>query len=187
MNDEELIRRDCYVKILRSWLKNSVYEHRLKTLAQFYMMQDDINSFIKSKDPGTFINENYNKAILENAKCLSVAQRENCVEELMRDELMTFQKNGDLPDILKGAEKPLPTKTPVKTSRSRTRLDIFYLCIFAISIGITILLFWKGFVRRPDVAINFNVGEIIAGILGGSGVAAAGGAYAYKTIREIFS
>lgn len=42
----------------------------------------------------------------------------------------------------------------------------------------------RGYANTPDVAIDFNVGEIIGGLLGGVGALVAGIAYAVRRLGE---
>ncbi len=56
--------------------------------------------------------------------------------------------------------------------------------MFFFVVGITVLLVWQGWASQPEVSIQFNVGEIIGGVLAGAGVATAGIAYALRTTKE---
>ena len=59
-----------------------------------------------------------------------------------------------------------------------------YIGMFFFVVGITVLLVWQGWASQPEVSIQFNVGEIIGGVLAGAGVATAGIAYALRTTKE---
>jgi hypothetical protein len=48
-------------------------------------------------------------------------------------------------------------------------------CIYIVS---------KGWTKKPEITIDYNVGEIIGGILAGGGIAVAGAAYAVKTLSS---
>jgi hypothetical protein len=74
---------------------------------------------------------------------------------------------------------------PRSHRRLGTGLYGFYLFLLVLVIAFTALLVVKGFAQKPQVEIEFNVGELIGGFLAGAGAAAAGGAYAYKTIKEL--
>lgn len=71
-----------------------------------------------------------------------------------------------------------------KTGKPSGVLTLMYLVILLILVGITILIVCKGWAEDISVSIEYNIGEIIAGILGGTGIAVAGVAYAYKTISD---
>jgi len=68
-----------------------------------------------------------------------------------------------------------------------TILNLFYLILLIIVIALVGVLLARGLIQETTVNVNieFNVGEIITGLLAGGGVAAAGGAYAFKTIKEL--
>jgi hypothetical protein len=60
-----------------------------------------------------------------------------------------------------------------------------YVAIFGLISAVVGYIVYLGWAEKPTVNIEFNVGEIIGGILAGAGVLLAGGAYAAKTLREI--
>lgn len=75
-------------------------------------------------------------------------------------------------------------KIKLRTKERHAMLNWFYVAIFlliSVLVGYIVSLGW---VEKPSVIIEFNVGEIVGGILAGAGVLLAGGAYAAKTIRE---
>jgi hypothetical protein len=59
-----------------------------------------------------------------------------------------------------------------------------FIFLLVIAVCFTGFLLYKGRAERPTVAIDYNVGEIIGGILAGGGAAAAGAAYYFKSKRE---
>ena len=71
-----------------------------------------------------------------------------------------------------------------KRSRPVIAVSWVYIGIFIFMIAITAILVWRGWVKSPEVSIQFNVGEIIGGILVGVGAATAGIAYAFRRLRR---
>jgi hypothetical protein len=67
---------------------------------------------------------------------------------------------------------------------SLSRIDWLYFALFILIVVFIGFLVWLGSAEKPKVSIEFKVGEIIAGILAGTGVLLAGGAYAVKTMRD---
>lgn len=65
----------------------------------------------------------------------------------------------------------------------RRLLNWMYLVVLSATVIVVGVLVWYGITQKPNVSIEFNVGEIIAGLLAGTGALVAGGAYALKTIR----
>ena len=68
---------------------------------------------------------------------------------------------------------------------SLSRIDWLYFALFILIVIFIGFLVWLGSAEKPKVSIEFKVGEIIAGILAGTGVLLAGGAYAVKTMRRV--
>lgn len=64
----------------------------------------------------------------------------------------------------------------------RFRLNWLYLVLLLIVVAFVGCVVWLGWADRPEVSIDFNVGEIIGGILAGAGALLAGGAYAAKAL-----
>lgn len=65
-----------------------------------------------------------------------------------------------------------------------TKYIIYFLVLLTLAIGLTIAAIQFSQVK-PQVNIEYNVGEIIGAILAGLGIAAAGTAYASKTLKEM--
>ena len=80
---------------------------------------------------------------------------------------------------IRGQMERMMAKLTAKTSATRMYtlllLLAFVLCGFIVSIG------WAA---APNVNIEYNVGDILLGLLAGGGVAAAGGSYAVTKLRE---
>lgn len=77
------------------------------------------------------------------------------------------------------------TQVPKQPSTLRSAvasLAPLYAAALIVIIVITMLLFGTGRVTATEVTIEYNVGEIIGGLLAGAGAAAAGAAYAVKTL-----
>jgi len=73
-------------------------------------------------------------------------------------------------------------KQPRTLRSAVASLAPLYAAALVVIIAITILLFATGEVTGTEVTIEYNVGEIIGGLLAGAGAAAAGAAYAVKTL-----
>ena len=75
----------------------------------------------------------------------------------------------------------------VKALEKRSRQDIvgswIYILILCFVVIFTGLLVWRGWAEIPEVSIQFNVGEIIGGVLVGLGAVLAATAY-YKSTRR---
>jgi len=69
-------------------------------------------------------------------------------------------------------------------SRPRHALNWMYVLLLGLVFGIVAVLIAEGWAQPAEVSIEFNVGEIIGGLLVGAGAAAAGGAYAFKVLTE---
>ena len=72
----------------------------------------------------------------------------------------------------------------MKTSRSHRVKGLLFLLLVTTSIALTIIIANEADHPELKVSIIYNVGEIIAGILAGVGVASAGLAYAIKTLKS---
>ena len=59
-------------------------------------------------------------------------------------------------------------------------VNFAYVFVLAIIIVITGFFVMKGWAEKPEISIQYNVGEIIGGILIGLGAAVAGIAYALR-------
>lgn len=78
---------------------------------------------------------------------------------------------------------PPVQKAPATKRRWFHRFDGWYLGLVAIAAGLAAyLMSLDG--TMVEITINYDVAGIIAAILGGGGIAAAGVAYAIKTLRE---
>jgi hypothetical protein len=123
--------------------------------------------------------------------CDACSNRQNPQKEM--DELLSLRETMNyIHEKDRGSFKALQdelasVKSEVEslTKRSRPLISVgwVYVGMFLFAIVVTGLLVWRGWAERPDVSIEYNVGEIIGGILAGAGVAAAGAAYALKTMR----
>jgi hypothetical protein len=71
-----------------------------------------------------------------------------------------------------------------KRSKPVIAVSWAYLAVFIIMVAVTAFLFWLGWGKEVKASINYNVGEIIGGLLAGTGAAVAGTAYALKTLRK---
>jgi hypothetical protein len=56
-----------------------------------------------------------------------------------------------------------------------------YAAFLLLAVAVTGYLVYRGHAQNPEVAINYNVGEIIGGLLAGGGIAVAGVAYAIRS------
>jgi hypothetical protein len=73
-------------------------------------------------------------------------------------------------------------KSPI--GKKKLTVNWLYGAIFLLISAVVAYVVYRGWAQKPTVNIEFNVGEIIGGILAGAGVLLAGGAYAVKTLRE---
>lgn len=88
-------------------------------------------------------------------------------------------------EIEKHAAEIAELRTEIRKLRlSRNRMDAQYFLLLLFATVLTALIVARGWAGQPTVSIEYNIGEIIAGILGGGGVAAAGTAYAVTKFRE---
>lgn len=62
------------------------------------------------------------------------------------------------------------------------KLNLAYLGAVVLIVGLVGLAIWRGWAQKAEVHVDFNVGEIIGGVLVGVGAAAAGTAYAIRTL-----
>jgi len=78
-------------------------------------------------------------------------------------------------------------ETKLNSLEKRTRpliaMSWAYVGALCFVVLVTGLLVWLGWAQSPEVSIEYNVGEIIGGVLVGVGAAAAGTAYAFRTLR----
>lgn len=84
---------------------------------------------------------------------------------------------------LNSAQAPVPA-TPSQTGHTPRHINWYYLVILLIVIAATAAVIYFGRAPQPQVNVEYNVGEIIGGLLAGAGVAAAGVAYAAKTLSR---
>lgn len=74
-------------------------------------------------------------------------------------------------------------KSEIQSLQKRARPVISagwaFLLFFILAVCVCGYFVYRGWAATPDISIEFNVGEILAG----AGAAIAGGAYAYKTFR----
>lgn len=64
-----------------------------------------------------------------------------------------------------------------------TREKVWYFAPLLIVIAFTAYLVYRGWAEKPSVSIEYNVGEIIGGLLVGIGALMAGAAYAFRRLR----
>ncbi|MCU1268179.1 MAG: hypothetical protein JWM21_4497 [Acidobacteria bacterium] len=67
-------------------------------------------------------------------------------------------------------------------SQPRRLVNRAYLVTLLAIIAILGVAVWRGWSQRPEVTVDFNVGEIIGGILVGAGALTAGTAYALRSV-----
>lgn len=81
----------------------------------------------------------------------------------------------ELDDLKHQPRKPEETGSPVAAG-------LIYVIVFVLAVVSTGLLVRYGWVTKPQVSIQYNVGEIIGGLLVGAGALAAGVAYALRSL-----
>lgn len=69
-------------------------------------------------------------------------------------------------------------------SPRHARVNWIYITLLAGVLGVTAVLVVWGWAKKPTVSIEYDVGAIIGGVLAGAGAAAAGIAYAVKTLTR---
>jgi hypothetical protein len=83
---------------------------------------------------------------------------------------------------LRNAEKLTKNNYTMKT---KCVLKVLYISFYLILLGLSFYIVWYLINYQckscVSIKVEYNVGEIIAGILGGSGIGLAGLAYAFKT------
>ena len=71
------------------------------------------------------------------------------------------------------------------TMQTKSVFKVLYICFYFLLFGLSLYLAWYLINYQckacVSIKVEYNVGEIIAGILGGSGIGLAGLAYAFKT------
>ena len=65
--------------------------------------------------------------------------------------------------------------------QNRQFVNLAYLVVLTAIVGIVGLAVWSGWSQVPEVTVEFNVGEIIGGVLVGAGAITAGAAYALRS------
>lgn len=77
----------------------------------------------------------------------------------------------------------LRAKLQTKKLKQFSEKALYFLPL-ALAIGITAYLIHRGWAEKVSVSIDYNVGEIIGGLLVGIGVLVAGAAYALRRTGE---
>ena len=165
---------------------------RLKILAKLFLAEeyDDIPyDDLLPKEEISLVGRNrseaINRQILAIKRIAKTPEKRKLLNSLKSDIICDLIATEICPVETISDTKDMPPKPSKRPLLSQWYLRVFYVVLLLLTVALTALLMWLGLVQSLNVNIDFNVGEIIAGLLGGAGVAAAGGAYAYKTIREI--
>ena len=102
---------------------------------------------------------------------------------LLEDRLGKCQDQMDtLKDKVAEVEDKLKAKE-AKETKEAAGAGYYVVPLLAI-VAFTAYLFHRGWAQTPTVAINYNVGEIIGGLLAGTGALVAGAAYAISRRRD---
>ncbi len=135
------------------------------------------------------VNSYYTKS--ENLKTnLSVLDQN--INKLYSDTEQKIQANIELVDskiqelYLKNEQKHLEIqKKLAKIKPSKKKIEWIYLAfLFIVFIPLTGFLVYKGWADKPEVTIDFSIGEIIGGILIGGGAIIAGTAYSRSVSQK---
>lgn len=122
----------------------------------------------------------------------TLAEQSRELDERMTSQVPTLVErtlNEPLRTILHETVQAEVVKLDDKLRRSRFmgRFDIAFSVLLLLAVGLVSLLVYWSWLAIPTATIEFNVGELIGGILGGGGIAVAGTAYAVKTLSETSS
>jgi hypothetical protein len=71
-----------------------------------------------------------------------------------------------------------------KATKKVKKAGLAYIVLFILVTTIICCLVKYGWAQTPEITIEYNVGEIIIGLLGGVGIATAGIAYAIKSLKN---
>jgi hypothetical protein len=71
----------------------------------------------------------------------------------------------------------------MRQTSKRTAEKALYIIPSIVIVAFTTFLVSKGWAETPEVTIDFNVGEIVGGLLGGLGILVGGIAYAFRGIH----
>lgn len=74
----------------------------------------------------------------------------------------------------------LELRKKVQNSEAPRLVNRAYLAALVTIVVLVGLAIWRGWSEKPEVKVEFNVGEIIAGVLVGAGAMTAGAAYALR-------
>jgi hypothetical protein len=121
----------------------------------------------------------------------SAKERQDKLKIEMIDVYANIQNNMEQEEIQKKVDEleadVKKLKSEVEVLKKRTQLpktvNWAYVGVFAFLILITALLFWRGWAEKAQVSIDYNIGEIIAGILVGVGAVTAGVTYAKAHLK----
>jgi hypothetical protein len=89
-------------------------------------------------------------------------------QEIVKLEAMLKEHREHLDDVVR------------QHKRRKATEKAFYFVPLAVAVLFVAFLIWRGYAAQPTVSIDFNVGEIIGGLLAGVGALAAGIAYAIR-------
>lgn len=114
------------------------------------------------------------RAIDEHLACKEI-EHANEMRETERKHQLTLKRSERRWQLAKRISKYRRLATPAHRS-----LNFVYLAVLLTTIVVIAILLHYGLAQTPTVNVEFNVGEIIAGLLVGTGALVAGVAYARK-------
>ncbi len=187
----EAKKLEVIVELIDKMNESLPIENRIKMLIDF-AVKKDIETFFGGNFPlSPPVPEEYREDLME-ANITNVDSNNllpyiyRYIDELKKISFATgkasrVDKEGILEEQVEGLKKELAAKT--SNRKKNIKFEMYFSILFLIAVGLTIATVHYT-TAETKVSIEYNVGEIIGSILGGLGVAAAGFAYASKTLKE---
>lgn len=135
-------------------------------------------------------------AIFEKKAPHSKPETTEFINNLTQEEKFFIDKNKQkilfpiliktLDDLLTQGKKSFSEKISDELNylSKKTHISWLYLFIFFIFTFLIFYIAYIGWAQKPSINIEFNIGEIIGGLLAGAGVLLAGKAYAQKALFD---
>ncbi len=176
--------------IMRSWLESVEIDKRPKALADM-LLEESFEDILKSDRwrPNDFGQIWREWRTVEDE--LSAAERSALWDARWRILAPLFDESLSelVEQNVKKARKEFALAQPAevrelrekaKASEGRRLVNQVYLLALGTILALVGLAVWRGWSEKPEVTVEFNVGEIIAGVLVGTGAMTAGAAYALR-------
>ncbi len=178
--------------IMRSWLESVALDNRPRALADM-LLDDDFDEMLRREqwrrnDYGVVLRQWLAvKKQLSAEELASLWQArwtilgplfDQSVDDLAKHRVDQARKQFELAQPAEIRELRNKAQSDSEARRLVNRAYLVALVTVLVLVGLAV---WSGWSQKPEVTVDFNVGEIIGGVLVGAGAMTAGAAYALRS------